>query len=202
MKESFRRLLRFLRKDRSSRIEDSRERERKRESKEERQRRGESRNLIPLVPGCNPRQGGSLLRASFRRYPRAIRACATEAAPFHRPPGINYRYTPTYVLVESHGASLKYAPSANALCYVARAVPSDFRISRHRDRLPRAGIVSPLFYRSDPYSLSLSLSLSSAERRKSFSPKLVMSQFLLLLAHSFPQSSAENNRKWCTSSSE
>ncbi|XP_076247440.1 uncharacterized protein LOC143187234 [Calliopsis andreniformis] len=41
------------------------------------------------------------------------------------PPGINYRYTPTYVLVESHGASLKYAPCANALARVARA-PSYF----------------------------------------------------------------------------
>lgn len=52
-----------------------------------------------------------------------------------------------------------------------RAVPSDFRISRHRDRLPRAGIVSPLFYRSDP-PLFLSLSLSSIERGAIFLPEI------------------------------
>lgn len=50
-------------------------------------------------------------------------------APFHRPPGINYRYTPTYVPVESHGASLKYAPSANALSVMWHAPRRPVRFS-------------------------------------------------------------------------
>ena len=49
------------------------------------------------------------------------------------PPGINYRYTATYVLVESHGASLKYAPPANALAWLA--LPVNSNLPRWRDRV-------------------------------------------------------------------
>lgn len=85
---------------------------------------------------------------SFRRHSRDPRRprLRHRAALFHGPPGINYRYTPTYVLVESHGASLKYAPSANALCYVARVAPCRFisNLPRSRGCLPRAFVSSLL----------------------------------------------------------
>lgn len=63
---------------------------------------------------------------------RVVRACATGHHCFSCHPVLTIGiHTPTYVPVESHGASLKYAPPAYALCFPCFADHScKFQISR------------------------------------------------------------------------
>ncbi|OAD60539.1 hypothetical protein WN48_05056 [Eufriesea mexicana] len=86
-------------------------------------------------------------------------------------------YTPTYVLVESHGASLKYAPSANALCYAARAAPCDFESPAFPpppSRLPifRLIAVVPIFPPSFPLAAEPAESVLAGRQCKTISPTI------------------------------
>lgn len=80
-----------------------------------------------LPCGSFERKVGALAELSTTNDERdRSRACAIVAARcFSRSPGINYRYTPTdVVVVEPHGASLKHAPLADALLRDARGTVS------------------------------------------------------------------------------